>query len=246
MKNDPGLARIWTSGSGRQSEPEEPTEEKSIVNRNVVKYDQKNAKRNSKVPTVMSRKIAMGPTMLLTTVLASGLSIIPARAQSVPDKQEPAPSAEQSPAPAPSTPAYQNPTAPTAKSSAPSNSTHYHQKQLPSRARQYYSLVWGVDSLTVKYVESGEIIRFTYHVLDAEKAKALNDKKAEPFLVDLKAGVKLVVPSLEKVGKLRQSTPPEAGKVYWMAFSNKGRYVKPGHLVNIEIGGFRAEGLVVQ
>jgi hypothetical protein len=82
-------------------------------------------------------------------------------------------------------------------------------------------------------------------VLDGEKAKALNDKKNEPSLVDPKAGVKLVVPSLEKVGQLRQSSPPEAGKIYWMAFSNKGRLVKRGDHVDVVIGPFRAVGLVV-
>lgn len=60
------------------------------------------------------------------------------------------------------------------------------------------------------------------------------------------AGVKLVVPSLEKVGKLRQSSTPQAGKMYWMAFSNKGGLVKPGHRVNVVIGEFRAKGLIVQ
>ena len=119
------------------------------------------------------------------------------------------------------------------------------QNQLPS-ARQYYTLNWGIDSLGVKSVESGEMIRFTYRVVDPGKAKILNDKKNEPSLIDPKAGVSLVIPSLEKIGKLRQSGTPEAGKVYWMAFSNKGRYVQPGHMVNIVIGHFRAEGLIVQ
>lgn len=117
---------------------------------------------------------------------------------------------------------------------------------LPPSAMQYYALMWGVDSLAVKSVESGEIIRFTYRVLDAEKAKVLNDKKNEPSLIDPGAGVSLVIPSLEKVGKLRQSSTPQAGQVYWMAFSNKGRYVKPGHRVNVVIGNFRADGLIVQ
>jgi hypothetical protein len=106
-------------------------------------------------------------------------------------------------------------------------------------------MVWGVDSLSVKTVESGEIIRFSYSVVDAEKAKVLNDKKIEPVLFDPQAGVKLVVPSLEKVGMLRQSSTPIAGKSYWMAFSNKGRMVKRGDRVNIVIGNFRAEGLLV-
>jgi len=106
-------------------------------------------------------------------------------------------------------------------------------------------MVWGVDSLSAKSVESGEMIRFSYTVVDADKAKPLNDKKSEPALIDPQAGVKLVIPSLEKVGQLRQSGTPVAGKSYWMAFSNKGRLVKRGDRVDVVIGNFRAEGLVV-
>lgn len=113
-------------------------------------------------------------------------------------------------------------------------------------ADMYYGAIWGVDSLRVKYAESGEMIRFSYRVLDAEKAKTLNDKKNEPSLIDPKAGVKLVVPSMEKVGKLRQTSTPQAGKMYWMAFSNKGRLVKPGDHVNVVIGNFQANGLIVE
>jgi len=54
------------------------------------------------------------------------------------------------------------------------------------------------------------------------------------------------VPSMEKVGKLRQSSAPEEGKVYWMAFSNKGRLVKPGDHVNVVIGDFHVDGIIVQ
>jgi hypothetical protein len=97
----------------------------------------------------------------------------------------------------------------------------------------------------VKTVESGEMIRFAYQVLDVDKAKILNDKKFEPSLIDPQAGVRLVVPALEQVGILRQSAPAEAGKFYWMAFSNSGRRVKRGDRVNIVIGQFHAEGLVV-
>ena|ERR1700740_998718 len=119
-------------------------------------------------------------------------------------------------------------------------------KKVPERAHMYYQGVWGVDSLTVKYTESGEIIRFSYRVLDPEKAAPLNDKKTEPSLIDPQAGVKLVVPQMEKIGQLRQSSAPIAGKSYWMAFSNSGRRVKPGHRVDVQIGNFHAEGLVVE
>jgi glucose/arabinose dehydrogenase len=144
------------------------------------------------------------------------------------------------------TPAQPQSVAPTNKTSGPVLPQRYRQNRVAAKARQYYALNWGIDSLSVKSVESGEMIRFTYRVLDADKAKVLNDKRSEPSLIDPGAGVKLVVPSLEKVGKLRQSTSPEPGKMYWMAFSNKGGFVKPGHRVNVVIGDFRAEGLVVQ
>jgi len=146
----------------------------------------------------------------------------------------------------PSSSTQSQPAAPTAKPSGPVLPQRYRQNRVAARARQYYSLMWGVESLSVKSAESGEIIRFSYRVLDPEKAKPLNDKKSEPSLIDPRAGVKLVVPSLEKIGKLRQSSAPEAGKMYWMAFSNKGGFVKPGHRVDIVIGQFRAEGLIVQ
>jgi hypothetical protein len=65
-------------------------------------------------------------------------------------------------------------------------------------------------------------------------------------LNDPEAGVQLVVPALENVGALRQMSTPIAGKSYWMAFSNPGRRVKPGHHVIVQIGPFQASGLVVQ
>ena len=110
----------------------------------------------------------------------------------------------------------------------------------------YYDSVWGVDTLKVKLAESGELVRFTYRVLDPQKAAPLNDKKVEPSLFDPQAGVSLVIPQLENVGMLRQSSTPQAGKSYWMAFSNSGRHVKRGDQVIIVIGNFRAQGLVVE
>jgi len=155
-------------------------------------------------------------------------------------------SAPASAAPAQSPQGNQNSGAPAAKASTAVVPYRYRVHPVAKRAREYYALLWGVDSFSVKSTESGEIIRFSYRVLDTDKAKMLNDKKNEPSLIDPQAGVRLVVPTLEKVGQLRQSTSPEAGKVYWMAFSNKGRYVKPGHRVSITIGNFHADGLIVQ
>jgi hypothetical protein len=122
----------------------------------------------------------------------------------------------------------------------------FHPERFSKRALLYYRLVWGVDSLSVKYAESGEMIRFAYRVVDPAKAKILNDRNIEPSLIDQQAGVRLVVPALEKVGKLRQINTPQAGRSYWMAFSNKGRLVKPGHRVTVIVGHFRADGLAVE
>jgi hypothetical protein len=122
----------------------------------------------------------------------------------------------------------------------------YQTHPQPKRTSQYYADSWGVGSLAVKSTDAGEVIRFSYRVLDREKAKALNDDKGNgPSLIDPEAGVKLILASLEKVGQSAQSAP-QAGEVTWMAFSNPGRQVKPGHRVNVIVGQFRADGLVVQ
>ena len=163
--------------------------------------------------------ISSSKAMLLAGILASGISVVPAGAQS----PTPAPKPAGARAPWP-----------------------YQPNRFSKRAVIYYGQIWGVDSLSVKSTEQGEIIRFAYRVLDADRAQALNDKKAEPALIDQRAGVKLVVPQLEKVGKLRQTPTPVAGKSYWMAFSNKGRLVKRGDRVTVVIGRFRADGLVVE
>lgn len=132
-----------------------------------------------------------------------------------------------------------------AKANAKAPQNRYRPDRFGGRAGTYYKLIWGVDGLTVKSTEQGEMIRFSYQVLDPAKAKMLNDKKLEPALIDQQSHVRLEVPQMEKVGKLRQTAPPEAGKIYWMVFSNKGRYVKRGDRVSIVIGNFRADGLVV-
>jgi hypothetical protein len=123
--------------------------------------------------------------------------------------------------------------------------SRYLPDRFAGQAGRYYRLVWGVDTLSVKLAESGEIIRFSWRVVDADRAKPLNEKLSTPSLVDPQAGVSLVVPSMEQIGQLRQTSTPQDGKTYWMAFSNKGRLVKRGDRVDIVVGQFRASGLVV-
>lgn len=134
---------------------------------------------------------------------------------------------------------------PAAKTQSQGTPEHYLPNRFAGQAGRYYRLIWGIDSLDVKTVESGEIVRFSWRVLDPQLAAILADKRSTPSLEDPEARVQLVVPSMEQIGQLRQSSAPEVGKSYWMAFSNKGRVVKSGHRVNVVIGSFRAEGLVV-
>ena len=121
----------------------------------------------------------------------------------------------------------------------------YAPDRFAGRAGRQYALFWGIDSISVKLVESGELVRFSYRVLDPGKSRVLNDKQSEAKLEDPKAGVSLVVPTMEKIGQLRQTATPEAGRSYWMTFSNKGRRVKRGDRVNLVIGPFRADNVVV-
>jgi hypothetical protein len=133
--------------------------------------------------------------------------------------------------------------------------TVVHSSRKPSRpeppgitesARKIYELQWGVSRMSAQLAESGQLVRFNYSVTDAIKAANLNDKASTPYLLDERARAVLQVPTMEKVGPLRQSNTPENGKSYWMVFSNKGRVVKPGDQVSIVIGRFRVDKLIVE
>lgn len=69
---------------------------------------------------------------------------------------------------------------PAATPAAPGAPSRYQPSRFPKRAAAYYGFIWGVDSLSVRSAESGEVIRFSHCLLDAEKGKALNDKRLTP------------------------------------------------------------------
>lgn len=175
---------------------------------------------------------------MLAGILTGNLATCSIRAQSAPAATKNA------------QPADSSPTKKIVPVSTPSITGHSGRRYLPNhfpkRAAMYYGAVWGVDSLSVKAVESGELIRFTYRILDPSKATVFNDKKVDAFLDLPTAHARLVIPTMEKVGQLRQYNTPDAGKFYWMAFSNPRRTVKPGDRVNVVIGQFHADGLLVE
>jgi len=168
--------------------------------------------------------VKTGEAMLLAGILAGGILV----------------SGAQTAAPAQSAPPAANPAA---------TSTPYRNQpnRIANREAAYYEAVWGIGDLNIKTVESGVILRFSYRVLDPEKARALDDKKLNPVLESPEKGIRLVVPTMEKVGQLRQAPKNiEAGESYRIAFSNSGRRLKPGDRVDIVIGNFHARGLLVE
>jgi hypothetical protein len=123
----------------------------------------------------------------------------------------------------------------------------YRQQRMTHKAKNYYAGAWGVDRLKVTHTASGNLIRFSYRVTDPTQAKVLVDRNATPYMVGQRSNVVLQVPVMDKVGQLRQTAmAPIAGQEYWMVFSNKGNPVKPGDRVNVVIGQFHADGLMVE
>ena len=135
-------------------------------------------------------------------------------------------------------------TAASASASGPMKSP-FRQQRESTKAQNFYVSRWGIDELRVRSTNSGNLIRFSYRVVNAELAQALNDKHSTPAMLSQRARVVLQVPVMDKVGPLRQAMAPEAGKEYWMVFSNKGNFVKPGDRVDVLIGSFHADGLMV-
>jgi hypothetical protein len=106
---------------------------------------------------------------------------------------------------------------------------------------------WGIQVASLHLSANGYMVDFRYKVMDSQKAAALGDPKAKPYLLDQATGAKLVVPRSPKVGPLRQSAENlTAGKVYFALFSNPGKVVKTGSKVTVAIGDFKAENLVVE
>lgn len=178
----------------------------------------------------MVNNLRLGPKLMLLASLLSGSIVIPGSlTQAAQGKEKPgaAVPADSSPAPAPVT-------------------NSLISGELSPRAALMYRRRWGVEDLRVRETASGALIRFSYRVVDAAKGGVLNSKKANPYLIVQKTGAKLEVPTMEKVGQLRQTPTPEKGREYWMVFTNVSHMVKPGDRVDIVIGTFHANGLVVE
>lgn len=105
---------------------------------------------------------------------------------------------------------------------------------------------WGIEVTSARLTAHGHMVDFRYRVLDADKAAPLFERQTKPNLIHEGSGKVLAVPQPAKTGALRNSSTPQAGKIYWMFFGNAGKLVQPGDRVTVVIGDFRLDQLVVE
>jgi hypothetical protein len=110
----------------------------------------------------------------------------------------------------------------------------------------YMKRTWGVDIVGVRLVSTEWMLEFKFRVLDPDKATALLDEHAKPYILDDASGARLGVPAMENVGELRQHTTPDSNRIYFMIFGNGSKIVPRGGHVSVVIGQFQASGLPVQ
>ncbi|MCP3717804.1 hypothetical protein [Paraburkholderia sp. CNPSo 3281] len=138
------------------------------------------------------------------------------------------------------------PAAGEAGASAAAKQSPYSPASLPQRAKGYYELMQGIDHLSVRRTASGNLIRFSYRVTDPVAARPLGEKTATAVMFGRTSHALLEIPVMDKVGALRQSGPLETGQEYWMVFSNKGGLIKAGERVDVFVGSFHVDGLIVE
>jgi hypothetical protein len=129
---------------------------------------------------------------------------------------------------------------------APTKPMRYQNTKGTEKAQEYYAGVWGVDKLKASSTNSGNLIKFSYRVLQPKRAAALGNHENTPEMIGIRSNAVLHIPTMEQIGQLRQMSAAEANKEYWMVFSNKGNLVRPGDEVSVVIGKFHADGVIVE
>jgi hypothetical protein len=113
------------------------------------------------------------------------------------------------------------------------------------REKTYMKRKWGVEILFLRESVAGYMLEFRYKVLDPGKAAPLFVRKTKPVLTHVRTGKRLTVVEPATTGALRNSYTPLADHTYWMFFTNPNKLIKSGDRVNLQIGDFAVEGLVV-
>jgi hypothetical protein len=91
------------------------------------------------------------------------------------------------------------------------------------------------------------MIDFRYKVVDATRARALFDRKLQPYLIDPRTGIAMESPDATKLGPLRSSArnPPVTGKQYFVLFANGLGVFKKSDRLTVVLGDCRVENLVL-
>jgi hypothetical protein len=137
--------------------------------------------------------------------------------------------------------ANQVPAPPTTTAAPLRTRARHNQKE-----EMYFERRYGIGQLRVSSISAGASLEFRCQVLDVEKAKALNDRRVAPVVIERKTGKKLSVANTDSDGKPIQRVTPEAGQENRVVFGNPGRLVKPGNLVDLVIGTVHISGLIVE
>jgi hypothetical protein len=106
---------------------------------------------------------------------------------------------------------------------------------------------YGIEVVSLRLSAEGNLLDLRYRVLDPAKASSIFDRKNDAYLIDDASGKRLTVPTMAKVGPLRQTNfKPDPNRVYFILFGNPGGLVDSGSAVTLEVGDCRIENLVVQ
>jgi hypothetical protein len=106
---------------------------------------------------------------------------------------------------------------------------------------------WGIEIVRLKVTAAGHIIDLRYRVIDPVKSFPVFDTKIKPVLIDEQSGRDLSVYTAPKIGGMRQKTRrPEAGRIYFILFSNPGGLIKEGSQVTLKIEDVKVEHIRVE
>jgi hypothetical protein len=107
--------------------------------------------------------------------------------------------------------------------------------------------VWGISVEGIRLTAAGRMLDFRYRVLDPTKGRRLIHPKMGLLVIEEKSGTELSVPSIAKVGALKQTRSRlHPDRTYSVLFANLNGQVKPEAIVTVVLGDLKIEHLVVE
>lgn len=144
-----------------------------------------------------------------------------------------------------------------ARQSAPMSSSHHaasghagHQAESATEHPVTPDTVereWGVRITRLTLIAASGLVDLRYQVTDPEKASKVLDPEQSVYLLDEGNGKSVTTAQFPKLGNLRsQDGEPEAGREYFMGFSNPDGMFEAGDHVTLAVGSHRLEHVPVQ